>query len=593
MKPTQAQWTRFRIYTIFGIFLAAWVGLIWRAAELQIHERDRYVTIAEKEYSREIKIVPVRGDIFDRNMEKLAVSLRVDSIYAVPPRIEDVGASSIKLARILKIDRRTLSRKLVKNKYFVWIKRKVDPDTAAQVRAAKIPGIYFYKESKRFYPNMSLAAHVLGFVGLDSQGLEGLEVSRESQLKMETASIMVLQDALGRKFQDRASQTKMDVKGASLVLTIDSRIQYAVEKALDRATKIHNAKKGMAVVVRPRTGEILAMAVSPSFNPNAFRSYSRSYWRNRVVTDAFDPGSTFKAFLVAAALEEGVVTAEDLINCEKGTLNIGRRVIHDSRPFGWLSVGEVVKYSSNIGAVKISRRLGQALFYDYLTKFGFGSKTGVDLPGESAGLLRPYDKWTDLDLANIAFGQGVSVTAIQMVMAIASLANDGVLMRPYVVSRVIDASGKTIQETRPRAVRRVVSPENAWKVRQMLRMVVEEGGTGVLAEPAGYLAAGKTGTAQKLDKKSGRYSTTKYVSSFIGIMPYKDPELAVLVALDEPGPAIFGGVVAGPVFKEIGEKVLPLLNIAPENNTPRLTKTDESRQPMGIVKITRTSVKPG
>ncbi|MBW1709209.1 MAG: penicillin-binding protein 2 [Deltaproteobacteria bacterium] len=578
MKSSQVRWTRFRIVVVFCVFLLAWGGLIWRAASLQIHNRDQLVKVAEQEYLRNIKLIPVRGDIFDRNGEKLAVSLSVDSIYAEPIRIKDPAAMTNQLVRILDLDRGRILKKLSSKSYFVWVKRQVDPDESAAVRALNAKGLGFIKESKRFYPNFSLASHLLGFVGVDAQGLEGIEVAYDDYFRGEVAYMPVMRDALGRTFQDRLSKSRPSMKGDNLTLTIDRRIQFVVEKALNRAVREYNARSGICIVLRPRTGEVLAMAVAPGFNPNVYGQYPPKRWRNIALTDSFDPGSTLKIFLVAAALEEGVVKPFDRLDCGNGFMSIGSRVVHDSRGYGRLTVSNIVKYSSNIGAVKIGRRLGSDHFYTYLANFGFGSKTGIDLPGESFGLVRPCDKWTEVDAANIAFGQGISVTAIQMVAAMSALANDGLLMRPFVVSKITDPSGKIIKKFRPQVVRRVVSERTAREARRMLRMVVEEGGTGMLAEPEGYPAAGKTGTAQKLDKNTRSYSKTKFVSSFVGFMPYDDPELAVLVILDEPWPKFFGGVVAAPTFKEIGEKVLPLLNLAPRSRPSVMTSTLEKKR---------------
>ncbi|MBW2093082.1 MAG: penicillin-binding protein 2 [Deltaproteobacteria bacterium] len=577
MKPSQARWTRFRILLIFCTFLLAWGGLIWRAASLQIHNRDSLVRVAEQEYLRKIKLVPVRGDIFDRNGEKLAVSLKVDSIYAEPIRIHNPSVLADKLAAILELDRSQVLKKLKSKAYFIWVKRQVDPDESAAVRALNAEGLGFIKESRRFYPNLSLASHVLGFVGVDAQGLEGLEVAYDDYFRGEMTYLPVMRDALGRTFQDRFSRSLPSMKGNSLTLTIDRRIQFVVEKALDRVVRKYNARAGMSIVVRPRTGEILAMAVVPKFNPNAYGRYHPRRWRNILLTDNFDPGSTFKIFLVAAALEEGVVTPLDRVN---------------SKRYGWFTVNNIVKYSSNIGAVKIGRMLGADRLYHYLTGFGFGARTGIDLPGESPGLIRPYSQWTDVDAANIAFGQGISVTAIQLVMAVSALANDGLLMRPLIVSKITDSSGKVIKRFSPQVVRRVVSEHTAREVRRMLRLVVEEGGTGTLAEPDGYPSAGKTGTAQKLDRSTRKYSNKKFISSFLGFMPYDNPELAVLVVLDEPWPQFFGGVVAAPAFREIGEKVLPLLNIAPRLSPPVLTSSLKKKKDAVLLEAKKSLSKP-
>jgi len=576
MTPSQVKWTRLRLKLVFSVFLLCWGVLVWRVSNLQIHERERLVRMAAGEYQQRIELRPMRGDIFDRYGEKLAVTLRLDSIFAEPPRIEDAPAVAGRLAGILKMDRRDLLARLTKKSCFVWLKRQVDPEQAEAVRAAGLSGVGLVKEGRRFYPNLTLAAHVLGFVGIDTQGLAGLEVAYENKLRGRTRYQFVERDALGRTFQDRLAQDFPDTKGASLTLTLDRRVQYIAETSLDGAVERYQARAGMAVVVRPRTGEVLALAVSPKFNPNDFARYPAFLRRNVSLTETFDPGSTFKVFLVAAAIEEGVVTPRDEIDCENGAYTVGARVVHDAHPHGLLTVADVVKYSSNIGAVKISHRLSPVCFFEYMNRFGFGEKSGIDLPGETEGLIRPPALWREIDAANVAFGQGLTVTGLQLVMAMAALANDGVLMRPYVVSRVQSPEGRLLHETRPQAVRRVVSPETAAKLRLMLRAVVAEGGTGTQAEAEGYPAAGKTGTAQKLDPATRHYSGTKFFSSFVGFLPYDRPELAILVALDEPRPQHYGGVVAAPVFKEIGQKVLPLLNVTPAPAPPVLCPPNEA-----------------
>ncbi len=583
MSAFQAKWTRFRIIFVFCVFLLVWVGLVWQLANLQIHNRGRLVKFAEREYSTKIKLMPVRGDIYDRNGEKLAVSLKVDSVYANPLRVNNPGAAASQLAGILNLNRRALHKKLMSKAYFVWVKRQIDPETSARVRALKLKGIDFIKESKRFYPNMKLASHILGFVGVDAQGLEGLEVAYDNYLQGDSGYIPVLRDALGQTYQNRLIRTRPSTKGSNLILTLDRRIQYVVEKALGRATQEHNAKSGIAIVMRPQTGEVLALAVSPGYNLNSYSRFSPDQWRNITLTDTFDPGSTFKVFLIAGALEEGLVSPLDLINCEGGKLRVGPILVNDSKSYGWLPVSKVIKYSSNVGAVKIGRMLGPARYYDYLVRFGFGRKSGIDLPGESAGILRPPQKWREVDMANISFGQGISVTALQLVSAVSALANGGLLMRPYIVSEVIDPEGRVIKKIKPRLMRRVISERVALEVGRMLRQVVQEGGTGTLAEPLGYRAAGKTGTAQKLDLSLGTYSNRRYVSSFMGFMPYDNPELAILVVLDEPWPKFYGGIVAAPVFKEIGEKVLPLLNVAPRPSESVLTSWRSRQKRVAIL----------
>ncbi|MFH1138924.1 MAG: penicillin-binding protein [Pseudomonadota bacterium] len=577
MKSPQAKWTRFRLWVIFILFVLVFGVVVSRAFQLQVLEREKLAKIAEKESNLAIKLTPVRGGMFDRNGEKLAVSLEVDSIFAQPNKIKTPEKTAGALAPLLKADRKELRKKLQTPGSFVWLKRQADPEVVEAVRKLGLDGVDFVKETKRFYPNKSLAAHLLGFVGVDSQGLEGLELSYNEWLRGGDNTWRVRRDALGRIYLDQAEAAPEKNRGADIILTIDRRVQYIAEQALDKAVKEYEARYGVAVVIRPKTGEILASAVSPGFNPNVYEKYSPAVRRHRAFTDAFDPGSTFKIFIVSAALEEGTVKSSERIFCENGRMVVEKTAIHDHDPYGWLTVNEVIKYSSNIGTAKIGRKLGSGKMFDYLERFGFGQKTDVDYPGEVGGVLRPFKKWRLIDQANVAFGQGVSVTALQMAMAISALANDGLLMRPYLVSEIRDAEGATIKKFTPHAVRQAVASQTARELTEMLRLVVTAGGTGTRADPLGYPAAGKTGTAQKLDPQTGRYSDEKYFSSFLGFVPHDEPELTIFVGLDEPGPQIYGGTVAAPVFKEIAQNILPMMNIAPVRTAPTPDDSDSPR----------------
>ena len=563
MKSPQAKWTRFRIWVIFALFVLVFGAVAARAFQLQVLEREKLAKIAEKESNLNIKLNPVRGGILDRNGEKFAVSLDVDSIFAQPNKIKNPDKTAAALAPILKIDRAHLGKRLRGSSSFTWLRRQADPDVADAVKQLNLHGISFIKETKRFYPNKSLASHLLGFVGVDSQGLEGLELEYDEWLRGGENYWRVRRDALGRIFLDQAEATPEKNRGADVILTIDRRIQYLTEQALDNAVKKNGARCGVALVVRPKTGEILASAISPGFNPNIYEDFSASARRNRAFTDTFDPGSTFKIFVVAGALEEGAVRSSEKIFCENGVFKVEKAIIHDHKSYGLLTVKDIIKYSSNIGTAKIGRKLGAPKMYSYLQRFGFGQRTDIDFPGEVSGFMRPYQKWHMVDQANVAFGQGISVTAIQMAMAISALANDGLLMKPYIVKEIRDANGTVIKKATPRAVRQAVSMQTAHELKEMLRLVVTAGGTGSRAEPLGYPAAGKTGTAQKLDPVTKAYSDEKYFSSFLGFVPYDDPELTIFVGLDEPQSGIYGGVVAAPVFKEIAQKVLPMMNINP------------------------------
>ena len=568
MKLPRVKWIRVRLGLVFLVFVLIWGGIVWRALQLQVLEADRLAKMAERECYKVIRLNPVRGNIYDRRGEKLAVSLEADSVFAHPVDLKNPDQAAAALAKVLHTDRSKLAQRLKSDASFVWVKRQITPTEVAKVQALKIEGVGFLKESKRFYPNKSLASHILGFVGVDSVGLEGLERGYDEYLRGGVNRWRVQRDALGRTYLDRDVAVMDNLKGADVTLTIDRRIQYVVEKALAEAVKTYGAKGGQVLVMRPHTGEILAAAVAPGFNPNVFSRYPISQRRFRILSDTFDPGSTFKVFVVAAALEEGLVRPNDKFFCEKGSYTIVRNVVHDHKPYGWLTVDEIIQHSSNIGTVKVSEKLGDETLYRYLNRFSFGQRTGVDFPGESPGLLRSYKNWRQIDAANIAFGQGLSVTSMQLGSAMSVLVNDGILMRPFLVSEIRDSQGRLLLRNKPEIVRQVISPQTAREVRTMLRLVVADGGTGVLADSPEYPAAGKTGTAQKLDPVTKRYSNEKYFSSFLGYVPYQKPELVIFVGLDEPGPKIYGGTVAAPVFREIARQVLPMLDVTPVSIQP-------------------------
>ncbi|MBE9547659.1 MAG: penicillin-binding protein, partial [Proteobacteria bacterium] len=433
MTDKSKKWLRFRTGTLLVFFLVLFIALISRAFQLQILSGETLKAKAQRQHTKTLQFQPERGLILDRNGEKLAASIMVDSVCANPSRINNPGKVSLKLSSALGVKKKTIRKRLSKSGNFCWIARRISPAQAGNVSALNIDGIYLIKEPKRFYPNRELAGQLLGFAGLDSTGLEGLELKYDGYLKGEPEKFLWEKDAKGKKiYVERSSTAGKQNESCSLILTIDGRIQYLVESQLKEAVEKTGSKGGIAIVMDPRTGEILAMANVPVFNPNTFSSYPSGTWRNRAITDCFDPGSTFKPFLAAGALEEGVVDEDDQFYCEDGAYVVGNKTIRDVKKHKELSFREILKYSSNIGAVKVSEILGKEKFYQYIRKFKFGSKTGVDLPGESPGILREHENWTKVDMATIAFGQGVSVTAVQLITALSAIANDGVLMKPYI-----------------------------------------------------------------------------------------------------------------------------------------------------------------
>lgn len=551
---------------LFGVFFVV-IGA--KAVYLQIFQGPWLSQVAAKQYEKSFISREKRGTIYDSRHREMAVSIDVTSIGAFSSKIKDVRATAQDLARIFKSKESTLSKRLASNRQFVWIKRQVIPREAEAVKSLKLEGIAFITEHSRYYPNRTLAAQLLGFTGMDGYGLEGIEFYYDTYLKGATGKFRVLKDALGRGFDPEIKGIPLS-SGNNLILTIDQTIQYITEKALEAGVKESSAKSGMAVVMVPGTGAILALANYPFFNPNSFNKYGRSLWRNRVITDTFEPGSTLKIFTLAAAIESGLMKPDTLLFAENGEYNVGNNVIHDAHPHGWLSIKQIIKFSSNIGAVKISERIGPKLLYKMLSDFGFGAKVGIDCPGEATGRLSPYHRWSQMDTSAISFGQGISVSAIQLITAVATIAGDGILMRPYVVQAITDENGGLVKSFGPYKIRQVVSPKTARSVRAIMQSVIEDGGTGINAALDGYSACGKTGTAQKIDEK-GTYAKGKYIASFVGFTPVEKPEVVILVIIDEPTKAHYGGTVAAPVFRKIALDTLYYMNVPPGNDTERLT----------------------
>lgn len=423
-------------------------------------------------------------------------------------------------------------------------------------------------EGRRFYPKGPLLSHVLGFAGMDGEGLEGVERRYESHLHGEKRVTVLQRDALGRTVFPKGLAEQNPAPGHSLVLTIDEVIQYITEKELEEAVNRTHAKSGTMIVLDPQTGALLALAISPRFDPNAVSALGPDRWRNRALTDAYEPGSTMKAIIAAAALEEGVMRPDTMVFGENGRWPIANTVIHDHEKLGWVSFAQVIQKSSNIGAAKTGMGLGDQRLFRHLQAFGFGQRTEIDLPGEAAGLLKSPRDWGRRSVASISMGQEIGVTPIQMVSAIAAIANGGVLMKPYVVSEIRDAQGRVLKQILPQVKRRVISPDTARTVTAILEGVVTDG-TGGKAAIAGFRVAGKTGTAQKIDPQTGTYSTSQFVGSFVGYAPADAPRLAMIVVIDEPQGEAWGGTVAAPVFNRVGVQVLNYLGI-PSNEPVKL-----------------------
>jgi len=519
--------------------------------------------LASKQHTYYLELEPKRGGIFDRNMRPMAVNVATFSLYGVPPHVTDRERVVRELHEVLGLDEDFVRERLSRPKQFVWIARKLDWGTMEKVRALGLNGLYFLKESKRSYPHASMASQVLGFAGLDNVGLDGLELKYDSYLKGTPGWTFVLRDARQRDLAI-ADTLQPPIDGYSLVLTIDEVVQYIAEREVDKIFQKYRAKGAMAVVLDVKTGEILAVVNRPAYDLNVPSSYPVDARRNRAVTDYFEPGSVFKIVTASAALDENVFTETDTIFCENGEYRVANHTLHDVHPYGKLSFREVISQSSNIGTTKIAQKIGPAAVYKYAKNFGFGVQTNSGLPGEVGGVLKPVSSWSKTSIGAVPIGQEVCVTALQLAAAVATIANDGHYMKPYVVGAIIDKQGEVIKEYGPEEVRQVISPEAAQRMRSILASVVETG-TGRMAQSKSYRFAGKTGTGQKVED-NGTYSHSKFMASFIGFAPAEDPQIAIAVIVDEPRPYYYGGVVSAPAFKAIAEDVLKYRQMNREKN---------------------------
>ena len=553
-----------RIIVIQILIIVSMFLLGAKSFDIQIFKAKELAKKAENGYSRYLTIKGERGQIFDRNMNELATSIDAISITANPSNIKDPGSAAKKLSKILGINQKKLQDTLSSQRMFAFVAKSISPDQAEQIRGLNLEGIYFENDSKRFYPNRNLSAQVIGFTGTDNSGLEGLEYKYNSVLEGSSLKIRVKKDGNGG-ILELDKEKRAELKGKSIVLTLDKKIQFLSEQILEKTVEAHQAKSGMALVMRPKTGELLSIAHFPQFNPNNFKNSNKIVFRNRAVTDAFEPGSAMKVFTAAAALENGF-GPKSIFFCENGTYKIGAFTIHDTHPYNWLSMNQIIKFSSNIGVTKIGETIGDKALHNYLTAFGFGNKTQIDCPGETTGSLSPYEKWSKIDAGAISFGQGVSVSAIQLISGISAIANDGVLMKPMLIKKIISSNGEELKVYHPEKIRQVISSKSAQQVKRMMRLVVENQGTGKKAAMAGYTVCGKTGTAQKALKNEKGYSKENFISIFTGFAPESNPELAILVAIDEPREQYYGGDVAAPAFKTIMTESFNYLNIPPENN---------------------------
>ncbi len=566
--PSTSRWIAVRVGIVAVLFTVGFLVVTARVFHLQVLRRDELVDGMVEQYRRQLVLKPRRGPITDRAGVLLAGSADAQSVYADPAvlRKEELAGRTLgRVVRALRLDAAQVRRKLSKGSRFVWIARRVSPQDAAAVdrivKGAGVRGIALVHETRRYYPKLELASQLLGFVGDDGNGLEGIELALDDVLAGAPAKVPSLRDGAGKTVLAGAPSTGEEREGARVELTVDQGLQLVAERALARAVTTAHALSGIAVALDPRTGEVLALASWPPYNPNAPRPGTEM--RNRAVTDSFEPGSTMKTFSIAGALERGAIRPLDPIDCGNGSLAIGAHVIHDHAAMGWTGASRILAVSSNVGAARIAARLGRSGLADTLLSFGFGEKTGVGLPGEIRGQV-PFPR-SDIAVATQSFGQGLTATALQVTNAMAALANGGVLLRPAVVRRIVDpATGEVLDEAQPRMVRRAVSEATAATMSRWLAGAVEDPqGTGKRARLDGWRVAGKTGTAQKADPVSGGYSADRHFSSFVGFAPADAPRIAVGVFVDEPKGDIYGGEVAAPAFREVVEHAMKMLGVPP------------------------------
>jgi cell division protein FtsI (penicillin-binding protein 3) len=567
---------------IVTIALVAWMLAIGaRLVQVQINQHDDLAARAQNQQLGAIETSPIRGQVLDRQGRELARSIDTESFFADPREINNVDLTARSIATATGLDQGELTKRLSdakgSNKKFVWIVRRMDVSAANKLDSLNLDGVYSRKEPKRYYPNDSLAAHVLGFVGTDEIGLSGVEQYYNDKIRGESGKVYLERDARQRAFESYEIQPH---PGQTVVLTIDQTIQFRTEQALAAAVERAHAKSGTAIVMDPQTGEILALANAPTFDPNQPAKDAAEGRSNGALQNIYEPGSTFKIVAYSAAIEKGLVTPQDKIDCQMGSITVAGRLIHDHHPFGLLTIADALALSSNVGAIKLGLRVGNESMYDYMKRLGFGTRTGIDLAGESPGILRPLNKWQPSSIGSIAMGQEIGVTPLQMATAYSVLANNGLLVRPHLVREMRTPDGTIVFQAKPET-RRALKPETTAALRGMLEDVTLRG-TARKAQLNGYTAAGKTGTAQKIDPKTHAYSATKFIGSFVGFAPVNNPAVVIIVVIDEPQGSYHGGDIAAPVFREIAEQILPELNVTPDleiKSAPALIAQGPSASP--------------
>ena len=602
LDPARARWIKVRMGVLCALMATGLGAIVASAWRVQVEDHDKWREAAENQRQRRLHVEPRRGSVFDRNGTPLAVSVDVPSLSAdVVEMLRGVESAeaqarvlkdaSVRLASVLGLVEEELYEKLATRRRFLWLKRRISADEAEAIRAMSDPkrdsrpirGLALEGDARRYYPAREVASTVLGFVAPDGFGKDGLELALDEELRGRSVEVKGLRDRAGRLiFADGKSEAH-ELAGADITLTLDEGLQHLAEQELSASMRTYETKSASLVVLDPRTGEILAMASSPGYNPNDYTDADPEARRDRPISDRFEPGSVMKPFTIAEALANGTLKPTESVYCERGSYQLGNVVIHDTHISEWMTPTQVLAKSSNIGTLKIALKLGEPALYAGFRRFGFGEPTGIPLPGEAAGVLRPKARpWVQVETANASFGQGISVTALQLALAFGAIADNGRLHEPMLIKRKMDSRGNVLFEASPKVKREVVPAWVARTVTEMLTAVVEEGGTGVEAAVPGFRVAGKTATAQKVDPKTGKYSQDKYVASFAGFVPADRPRLVIAVVLDEPMIGRYGGDLAGPVFRRVAESALRTLGVTPNHGAPRTMQVTRQDDPADV-----------
>ena len=559
---------RWRLELVFILIGLALVGLVWRLFSIQITNHYKYLTLQQSQSCIKIELPAAPGTIYDRHGAILAISNVVDSVYAVPVLLAKEPVLINELAAILKLSKQNIQLKLeearTQKKHFIWLKRRLSQVESGKIARYKTDSIGLRQEYQRFYPNNQIASHLIGFRGLDEQALAGIELGWDKYLTGTPGYYLIPRDARQKNMASLELLQNLPQPGNNIYLTIDLPIQCILEQELAAALKKWKAKKAFGAVLNPQTGEILALANHPTFDPNNYQRYPPSSWHNPLISDVFEPGSTFKPFIAGTALDTGIVSMADRFFGENGAFKTGKRTIHDHKPYGWLTFTEVLSKSSNICMSKIGLKMGKNRMYNTLKQFEFDKEPGSQLPGETCGLITNYQQWNDYTTTSVPWGHEIGVSALQLIKAFAVFANNGYLLKPQVIQKITTPQGKIIKSGHTELIRRVIHPTTAQQMKTILTEVVNNG-TGTQAQVNGYQVAGKTGTAQKLEG-SNRYSHTKFMSLFIGFAPAAAPQLLVLIVVDEPHGAYYGGTVAAPAVGAIIHKSLTYLKVPPQAN---------------------------